>query len=58
MGNIQIYSLTDPITQQIRYIGKTSQSLKKRYWDHLCTRENTHRGNWIGSLKKKNLNKT
>lgn len=53
-----IYSLKDPITNQIRYIGKTT-NIQKRYYYH-CSKyhlenENTHRSNWIKSLLKKEL---
>lgn len=53
-----IYSLKDPITNKIRYIGKTT-NIQKRYYYHCSNyhlnNENTHRSNWIKSLKNQNL---
>ena len=52
-----IYSLSDPITNEVRYIGKTNNP-KNRYKRHLqkCYLEkydkNTHKSNWIKSLLK------
>ena len=30
-----IYSLCDPITEEVRYIGKTDQYLKQRLYSHI-----------------------
>ena len=53
MKTYYIYTLKDPITNQIRYIGKTT-NIQKRYYHHCslscCNRENTHRSSWIKSL--------
>lgn len=53
-----IYTLTDPITNQIRYIGKTV-NLKRRYTSHSSIKENikenTHRSKWVLSLLNKGL---
>jgi len=49
-----IYTLTDPITNQIRYVGKTI-NLKERYKNHLRSNPGTHCSNWIKSLRNKNL---
>lgn len=48
----KIYSLKDPITGLIRYIGKTSRSLEVRLACHLSesNRRQTHRHCWIRSL--------
>lgn len=52
MENTFIYSLSDPITNEIRYIGKTN-NIKKRLCTHL-TKSNlikkTHKNNWIKNL--------
>ena len=56
--NILIYKLIDPITYEIRYIGKTKKSLKKRLYEHLTKRNlipNTHKNNWIKKLLNMNL---
>ena len=31
---ITIYTLTDPITKEVRYIGKTKRSLRDRMYSH------------------------
>jgi hypothetical protein len=51
-----IYSLTDPNTKQIRYIGKTVKLLNIRLTDHIYSikRETNYRTNWIKSLLNKN----
>ena len=49
-----IYTLEDPITNEIRYVGKTN-NLKVRYSNHLVEKAKCHRKNWIKSLKNKGL---
>lgn len=49
-----IYTLEHPITNEIRYIGKTN-NLKLRFNRHNCPTGTTHKENWIKSLKKDNL---
>jgi len=46
-----IYTLSDPRTGEIRYVGKTTD-LKKRLSEHLCKgmKLNTHLGAWIRLL--------
>lgn len=55
--NTIIYTLADPTTGEIRYIGKTVNSLRNRLTGHLYSikTENNHRTNWIGSLLKKGI---
>jgi len=50
-----IYTLSDPTTGKIRYVGK-SNFPKKRYYNHIssCHRTHTHKNNWIKSLLKEN----
>lgn len=50
-----IYILIDPITKEIRYVGKSNNPLD-RYKNHKndCRDKNTHKRNWIKSLKNKN----
>lgn len=58
MRLVRIYALCDPITKEIRYVGKTIQSLKYRLiYGHLrdVERSNNYRSCWIKSLLKKNL---
>lgn len=51
---IYIYGLVDPVSKQIRYIGKSIRP-KGRYTDHLNDKSKTHKTNWIQSLLKKGL---
>jgi len=44
-----IYSLCDPDTLEIRYIGK-SNNPQKRYYYHLIDKMSTHKVHWIQSL--------
>lgn len=52
-----IYSLNDPFTGGVRYIGKTND-LMRRYNCHVrvksINRVNTHKEKWINSLRNKN----
>lgn len=51
-----IYTLSHPITNEIRYIGFTSKnSLDKRLKEHLRDRRKTKRVSWIKSLLNKGL---
>lgn len=48
-----IYALCDPITQNFRYIGKTTTSLKRRLQEHLLPgnlKKQSYKNNWIKSL--------
>lgn len=49
-----IYSLSDPLSKQVRYIGK-ADNVKKRLTVHLTDTDKNHRTNWIKSLKKVGL---
>lgn len=51
-----IYTLSDPITYEIRYIGVTN-NMQIRYRQHICTTSSSKRycKSWIISLKNKNL---
>lgn len=58
--NIKIYKLIDPITDEVRYIGKTIQTLNNRLRRHVydanrLTENKSHKNNWIRLLLKKNL---
>ena len=56
MNTIYIYSLKNPITNEIRYIGKTG-NLHRRLQNHISHSKtlNSRIGNWIKSLIKENL---
>lgn len=59
MKKIFIYFLKDPITNEVRYVGKTSQALCKRFNNHIYNakynKHNLHLSNWICKLLKNNL---
>jgi len=57
---VVIYTLEDPITKVVRYIGKTEQSLSKRLVKHVhdSKKKTSHRNNWITSLVKQGLRPT
>lgn len=55
-----VYGLCDPRTGALRYIGKTTGSLKRRYNHHisnaaLAAAKKTHKSRWIMSLKSLGL---
>lgn len=45
-----IYTLSDPRTGEVRYVGKTSSRLSLRLWQHIRSPKNTHKDCWIKSL--------
>jgi len=58
MNQINIYVLKHPITNEIRYVGKTKASLKKRLSQHISNvkyEKKNHRKFWIESLLKESL---
>lgn len=55
MNTVFIYALKDPVTDKIRYVGK-SKAPKERLRKHLNSpRERTHRIHWIRSLQTQGL---
>lgn len=50
MDKIKIYTLSHPISNEIRYIGKTKYSLEERLSKHLASNGKNHRTNWIRSV--------
>lgn len=50
---IYIYTLSDPISDEVRYIGIT-KNLKKRYREHIRESKlnNRHKSTWIRSLSE------
>ena len=54
MENYKIYCLIDPITEKIKYIGQTSKTLTQRLSQHLKSRSNKNKINWINFLKSQN----
>lgn len=54
----KIYTLTDPLTYQVRYIGLTKETLASRRSKHLTdarSGKHNHRVHWIRSLLEKGL---
>ena len=57
---VSIYTLSDPRTNQVRYVGKTCVKPEKRYAQHLyqwkrCNSKISHLNSWIKNLNKNNL---
>ncbi len=50
-----IYALIDPLTNDVRYIGKTHNELYKRLSGHYKDKRKTYKTHWIASLKDKGL---
>lgn len=52
-----IYTLENPRTNEIRYVGKTIQNLDKRLKAHIyeSRKKNNHKCNWINSTLKKEM---
>lgn len=50
-----IYVLKDPRTDEVRYVGKTSQKLDRRLGQHLRDKKNNHRCHWIQYLVRDGL---
>jgi len=59
IANIHIYCLKDPLTNEIRYIGKTIQNPINRYASHISQSKHNKKKDychcWIKSLLNKNL---
>ena len=49
-----IYTLKHPITNEVRYVGKTI-NIQRRYKQHLYDKRHSHKASWIKSLKAENL---
>jgi len=52
---MKIYTLSCPITNNIKYVGITKNSLSKRLSQHLAEKRNNKRKSWILNLRNKNL---
>ena len=51
---IYIYTLSHPITNEVRYVGKTI-NIKRRYKQHLYDKRGSHKASWVKSLKNDGL---
>lgn len=52
---VTIYALIDPLTHQVRYIGKTTVGLRIRFTAHMRDKRSSWKTNWIRSLKERGL---
>lgn len=50
----RIYILRCPLTQEPKYVGRTSQPLRQRLLGHLADKYNKKKFAWIQSLEKQN----
>ena len=51
---VYIYIILNPITNEVRYVGKTT-NIKRRFYQHLHTKLNSYCSKWIFSLLKQNI---
>ncbi len=54
-GSVFIYGMRHPRTKDIRYVGKTRQSLRARLQGHLHEKGETRKVRWIATLKAEDL---
>ncbi len=54
MSTTFIYGLCEPDTGYLRYVGKSNDP-KKRFANHLCPIDKSHRTSWIKNLKTRGL---
>ena len=54
-NNISIYTLSNPYTKEVRYVGMTSKTLNERLIKHVSDKKGTRKCMWIKSLKNKGL---
>jgi hypothetical protein len=54
--HVKIYTLTDPIDNQVKYVGRTQNELKIRLGGHMNPKaKHTDKAKWIYNLRKQNL---
>lgn len=54
---VSIYALSDPVTKQVRYIGK-AKDVKHRFTQHVANAETGYKANWIRGLKSRGMRPT
>mgnify|MGYP000045988864 CR=1 FL=1 len=54
METVWIYTLSDPLTLKVKYVGKTCR-INRRLNDHLKCTGRSKKDAWVKSLKNKNL---
>lgn len=52
---VRIYVLIDPVTEEIRYVGWTSKTLRARLGAHRRDKHHCHRVHWINNLRNNGL---
>ena len=52
-NKVTIYSLIDPDTLEVKYVGRTERTLPRRLASHLTGRENVQKLKWINKLRDK-----
>jgi len=52
---VKIYILRDPLSNEIRYVGKTKGNLRTRLANHISDKRSNHRTCWLKKLKSLNL---
>ena len=45
-----IYKLIDPITNEVRYVGLTFNTLKQRLKSHCSEKSKSHKSNWVSGV--------
>lgn len=54
MSKFLLYTLSDPITDELRYIGQTTVSLERRLkghiWNSTIKRDKTHKSHWVKKI--------
>lgn len=58
MEHFVVYGLADPITGELRYIGKSTTGVARRLGSHMCAsslRGKTRKNNWLKSLIRRGL---
>lgn len=53
-GVVIIYGLTDPVTHELRYVGKTQYRLDKRRKQHINHSKNLRLAAWVDGLRSQN----
>lgn len=50
---MHVYTLHEPDTGELRYIGITQRALKERLWEHLKYQGANYHGHWLARLRSK-----
>ena len=55
MSNYIIYGLKEINSDEVRYIGLTTKTLKERFGKHMRDNKSDHKCNWIKKIGKENI---